>query len=106
MEQRAGPFPADPSPPPCFSPASSQDLIQPFTSQSIDGRALQALYRTGASSLDALHCLVRTEFGQVRLGHRLRLLEGLCELFKGAAAGAPATATAVAATSASPAAVA
>lgn len=51
--------------------------------QSIDGQTLHALFRTGGGcGGDSLHALIRDEFGSARLNHRLRLLEGLCTLFK------------------------
>lgn len=59
-----------------------QDLCTVFQSQRVDGAALQSLYRAGAGGGDFLHALIREEFGpEARLVHRLRLLEGLQELF-------------------------
>ena len=53
-----------------------------FEEQRIDGQTLQDLFRTGGGcGGDALHALIRDEFGSARLGHRLRLLQGLSELF-------------------------
>jgi hypothetical protein len=76
---------------------SGQDLADPFRSQSIDGQALQLLYSMGTASAahasttssasgvgmtEALHALIREEFGSgARLGHRLRLLEGMEKIF-------------------------
>jgi hypothetical protein len=62
-------------------PTHCQDIVEIAAKQGIDGQALQSLYRTGGNSGDALHSLIREEFGAARLGHRLRLLEGLSELF-------------------------
>ncbi|GAX79344.1 hypothetical protein CEUSTIGMA_g6786.t1 [Chlamydomonas eustigma] len=84
-----------------LSRIGAEDLADPFQAQSIDGQALQLLYRMGAapnklptssaSSLqtaeglirkETLHALIREEFGSgARLGHRLRLLEGMEKLF-------------------------
>ena len=60
-----------------------QDLVEVASKQGIDGQALQSLHRAaGGNGGDALHALIRDEFGTAaRLGHRLRLLEGLSELF-------------------------
>ena len=37
----------------------SQDMVLTCAAQDIDGMALKAMYRTGSSGMDALHCLLR-----------------------------------------------